>query len=142
MSRARFLIDTSVLSRQHLPSVAQATALLADAGLIAVCAPVMFEIGVTARNARDHEFLMIGLSVFSQVAISEVMHREALDVQAALATRGTHRSASLVDTLVATAAVAHGLTVLHHDADFELLAEITGCAQQWIVPRGTADPRR
>lgn len=102
----------------------------------------MFEIGVTARNARDHELLMTGLSVFSQVAISEAMHREALDVQATLVTQGAHRSASLVDTLVATAAIAHGLTVLHYDADFELLADITGCAQQWIVARGTADSRR
>jgi hypothetical protein len=29
--------------------------------------------------------------------------------------------------------------VLHYDADFELVAEITGQEHEWIVPRGTAD---
>jgi predicted nucleic acid-binding protein len=36
-------------------------------------------------------------------------------------------------------AEAHDLTVLHYDADFELIADVTGQPQEWIVPRGTAD---
>ncbi|MGH9079048.1 MAG: PIN domain nuclease, partial [Acidimicrobiales bacterium] len=31
------------------------------------------------------------------------------------------------------------LTVLHYDADFELVGQITGQPHEWIVPRGSAD---
>jgi hypothetical protein len=27
--------------------------------------------------------------------------------------------------------------VLHYDADFDLIAEVTGQPSEWIVPRGT-----
>ena len=37
------------------------------------------------------------------------------------------------------AAEACGLVVLHYDADFELVAEITGQPHEWVVARGTAD---
>jgi hypothetical protein len=36
-------------------------------------------------------------------------------------------------------AEARDLVVLHYDSDFELVAEITGQAHEWVVPRGTAD---
>lgn len=139
MSRHHYLIDTSVLTRQRNPSVAAATGPIVAAGLVAVCAPVMFEIGVTARNPVDHELLMVGLDAFGHVPVTDAIQRSALDVQSELITRGAHRSVSLVDTLVALTALANDLTVLHYDADFELLAEVVGCEQQWIVPRGSAE---
>jgi hypothetical protein len=40
---------------------------------------------------------------------------------------------------VAATAEVRELTVLHYDADFELVARVTGQEQAWIVPRGTAD---
>jgi predicted nucleic acid-binding protein len=46
---------------------------------------------------------------------------------------------SIVDALVAAVAEARDLTVLHYDADFELVAGITGQTQEWVVARGTAD---
>jgi predicted nucleic acid-binding protein len=63
----------------------------------------------------------------------------AFSVQAALAARSQHRALSLVDSLVAAVAEAHHLTMLHYDADFELIAGVTGQPQAWIVPGGTAD---
>ena len=71
--------------------------------------------------------------------VTDADHRRALEVQAALSARGQHRALSLVDGLVAAAAEARGLTVLHYDADFELVGAITGQATEWIVERGTAD---
>jgi predicted nuclease of predicted toxin-antitoxin system len=41
------------------------------------------------------------------------------------------------DVLVAACAERAGLTVLHYDADFERIAELTGQPVQWIVPRGS-----
>ena len=50
----------------------------------------------------------------------------AVEVQAMLAHRGQHRAASVPDLLIAAAAELAGLTVLHVNSDFELIAEITG----------------
>jgi predicted nucleic acid-binding protein len=40
---------------------------------------------------------------------------------------------------VAAAAETAGLTTVHYDADFELIAEVTGQATQWVVPAGSVD---
>jgi predicted nucleic acid-binding protein len=37
----------------------------------------------------------------------------------------------------APCAESAGLTILHYDADYERIAELTGQTQQWIVPRGS-----
>jgi predicted nucleic acid-binding protein len=49
----------------------------------------------------------------------------AVQVQALLADRGHHRAASNPDLLVAATAEVVGLTVLHFDKDFELIADVT-----------------
>jgi predicted nucleic acid-binding protein len=49
-----------------------------------------------------------------------------VEVQLLLADQGRHRAPSIPDLLVAAAAELAGLTVLHVDKDFELIAEVTG----------------
>ena len=66
-------------------------------------------------------------------------HRRALELQQLLADRGRHRALSLVDALVAATAEFRSLTILHYDADFELVYEVTGQPHEWIVERGTGD---
>jgi len=139
VARTRYLADTSVFGRLSKPSVAAAFAPLAATGLVGLCAPVAFELGYAARSPLDYRALSDRLSSFLPVPTTEADHRRALEVQAALAARSRHRALSLVDGLVAAAAEARDLVVLHYDADFELVAEITGQAQEWVVPRGTAD---
>ena len=41
-------------------------------------------------------------------------------------------------TLAATAQTA-GLTVLHYDSDFDMIASVTGQKVEWIVPAGSVD---
>ena len=48
-----------------------------------------------------------------------------------------HRSVKIVDLIITSAAEAAGATVLHYDADFDRIAEITGQAVRWIAPRGS-----
>ena len=43
-----------------------------------------------------------------------------------LADRGQHRAPSIPDLIIAATAELAGLTVLHLDKDFDLIAEITG----------------
>jgi len=50
----------------------------------------------------------------------------ALEVQMRLADRGHHRAPSVPDLIVAATAELAGLTVLHLDKDFELIAGVTG----------------
>ncbi|MGH9000403.1 MAG: PIN domain nuclease [Acidimicrobiia bacterium] len=139
MARVRYLADTSVLTRLSKPGVARAFTPLAAAGSVALCAPVVFELGVTARSRATYRQLVDGLTAYDQVPVNDADHRRALEVQAMLADKSQHRRLSLVDALLAAVAEARKLTVLHYDADFEAVADLTGQAHQWIVGRGTAD---
>ncbi len=49
-----------------------------------------------------------------------------MEVHALLAHRGHHRSPSVPDLIVAAIAELTGVTVLHVDQDFELIAGVTG----------------
>lgn len=99
----------------------------------------MFELGYSARNRSDYVSLMERLQAFECVPVTDSDHRRAAQVQMLLAERGQHRSLALVDGLVAAVAETRQLSVLHYDADFEIVAGLTGQAQRWVVPPGTAD---
>ena len=139
MPPADYLADTSVFARLSKPVVRAAVGAHAASGRIVLCAPVVFELGFSARNANDHNAIMGRLEAFESLPVTTADHARAIDIQTRLAARGWHRAVSLVDALVAALADAHGLVVLHYDADFELIAEITGQPHQWVVARGTAD---
>lgn len=49
------------------------------------------------------------------------------------------RGRKVPDLLVAAAAEAEGLTVLHYDADFDLIAGVTGQPVEWVVGPGSVD---
>lgn len=139
MARATYLADTSVFARLSKPVVAAAVAPLVAQGRVAVCAPVVYELGFSARSGADHRSIMNRLSAFESVPVTDGDHRRAIEMQGLLAERGQHRALSLVDGLVAAAAEARALTVLHYDADFELVSELTGQPHAWVVARGAAD---
>ncbi len=56
-----------------------------------------------------------------------------LDVQLRLADLGHHRAPSVADLIVAATAELAGLTVLHLDKDFEMIAEVTGQPVERLV---------
>jgi predicted nucleic acid-binding protein len=61
----------------------------------------------------------------------------AVEVQDALAEQSQQRGANIADLLIAAAAEAAGLVVLHYDHDYDLIAGVTGQPTEWIVPAGT-----
>ena len=71
--------------------------------------------------------------------LTDASFARALQVQGLLAVRAVHRGVSIPDLLVAAAAEAAGLVVLHYDADYELIASVTGQTVEWVVPRGSVD---
>ena len=58
--------------------------------------------------------------------LTPLIEDRAVEVQLLLADHGQHRAPSIPDLLVAATAELTGLTVLHVDKDFELIAEVTG----------------
>lgn len=59
-----------------------------------------------------------------------------LDVQGELSKSGRHR-VPIPDLLVAATAEIGGLTVLHYDSDYDVIAGVTGQPAEWVVPRGS-----
>jgi predicted nucleic acid-binding protein len=139
VARLEYLADTSVFARLSKPPVAAAFAPMAAEGRVGLCSPVVFELGYSARNHDDYLALTDRLRAFPAVTVTDADHRRALEVQEELSARGQHRALSLVDALLAAAAEARELTILHYDADFELVASITRQQHEWIVDRGSAD---
>ena len=61
----------------------------------------------------------------------------ALKAQRELVPQGRHRAVGMPDLLTAVLAAAHGLTVVHYDADFETAATVVAFEQAWVVRRGS-----
>jgi DNA-binding transcriptional LysR family regulator len=55
----------------------------------------------------------------------------AVEVLTLIADRGQHRAPSVPDLIIAATAELAGLTVLHFDKDFDLVAGITGQPVEW-----------
>ena len=58
--------------------------------------------------------------------LSPAIEDRSVEVQLLLAGQGQHRAPSIPDVIITAAAELAGLTVLHLDKDFELIAGITG----------------
>jgi predicted nucleic acid-binding protein len=138
---ARFLIDTSALVRLlRDPTVRAAWEEQVSAGLVAVCPIGELEFLRTAKSAADRDELVRLLAdAFSWVPMPEPVFSRAIEVQAELTTRGLHRSAGAVDLLIAAAGEHQGLTLVHYDHDFDVVASVTGQPAIWIVPAGSAN---
>ena len=129
------LIDTSVLTRLDRLAVMDVVRPLALAGRAARPSICDLEIGYSARTASEWDELVGSLDAFEGVETTAAHLRRALQVQRLLAAR-SQRGRKIPDLLVAAAAEALDLTVLHYDADFDRIAAVTGQPCQWVVPAG------
>jgi hypothetical protein len=111
---------------------------LADAGQLGRAGITDLEVGDGSRNAREWDQDMADLSIFELVETSADHMRRARQVQRLLASRGK-RGRKVPDLLIAAAAEAAELTLLHYDNDFDLIAKVTGQTCQWVVPAGSID---
>lgn len=137
---ARYLADTSALSRLDRSAVDVALSPLIEAGQVATCGMVELEVLYSARSPDDYVRRQRQLrDGFEQLAMSDEVWQRALEVQAELATRSTYRGTALPDLLIAATAERHNVTVLHYDHEYELIASVTGQQVRWVVPRGAAD---
>ncbi len=135
---ASHLADTSALARLRYPAVAAAVGPLIEAGLIATCGVIEFELGWATRSSAEFDELRADRDAgYEWLAIRDEDWRRALDVQAALWRGGLVRAVGFPDLLIAAVAERERVMLLHYDSDYEHIASITGQPMQWVVPRGS-----
>ena len=130
----KWLIDTSAL-RPHVPAFADVLIPRVAAGLVSICLVTELEIGFSARSVADFDRVRREvLDLLHHVVLPVRAETRAREVQHELVVRGRHRAVAIPDLVVAAVAEVEGLTVLHHDGDFDLIAAVTGQPTEWIVP--------
>ena len=132
------LVDTSVLTRLGEPAIREAVEPRANRGELARAEISDLEIGFSARSDAEWDRLTEALQIFDLVETTADHVRRAKQVQRMLASKH-QRGRKVPDLLVAAAAEARGLTVLHYDADFDRIADITGQPCEWVTPAGSVD---
>ena len=135
------LLETSVLTRLRNPVIQRAILELQEDPNPAKFgrSPISdLEVGFAARNAPEWDRLANVSRRFQLVDVTAEHVRRAKQVQRLLAAKH-QRGRKVPDLLIAATAEEAGLTILHYDVDFDLIAEVTGQPCQWIVPRGSVD---
>jgi predicted nucleic acid-binding protein len=135
----RFLIDKSALARYPKPTVRAVIDPLHNAGLLAVCGAVELEILHSARSKADAERIRDEMRGFDWLPTPDEAWDRALDVQTLLIAAGNWKALSVSDLVIAATAERNGVTVLHYDGDYDMIASVTGQSMRWVVPAGTAD---
>jgi len=123
-----WLIDTSALARLGTTPHAATWAERIDRGLVRICTVTRLEVGYSALSGRalrsaSHRPPLASMPIEYQTPAIE---DRAVQVQTILADSGRHRAPSVPDLIVAATAELAGLTVLHLDKDFDLIADVTG----------------
>jgi hypothetical protein len=135
---ASYLADTSALVRLRRPAVAAVLAPLVEAGLVATCGVIEFELGWATRTGAEFDRLRADRDRgYEWLATHDEDWRRALEVQGALWRAGKARAVGFPDLLVAAVAERERVTILHYDSHYELIADVTGQPVRWVVPRGT-----
>jgi predicted nucleic acid-binding protein len=138
MAAPIYLADTSVyvLQGKH-PEVRRRFAGLLTDGRLATCQMTALEYLNNARDPSGYEVLWSALHGQRWLDVTaEVMDR-ALDVHRLLAAKSQHRHFRLPDLIIAATAEINGATVLHYDAGYDRITEVTGQPAEWVVERGS-----
>jgi predicted nucleic acid-binding protein len=127
-----WLIDKSALVRLGYSPDADVWANRIERGLVRITTVTRLEIGYSARSAAQARsaFSTPPISAMPLEYLTPAIEDRSLEVQMMLAGKGHHRAPSIPDLLIAAAAELAGLTVLHLDQDFEMIAKLTGQASE------------
>jgi predicted nucleic acid-binding protein len=99
-----------------------------ERGLVRIATVTRLEVGYSARSGPD---LRAGLqqpplSSMPVEYLTPAVEDRAVEILTLLADRGQHRAPAVPDLIIAATAELAGLTVLHLDKGFDVIAEITG----------------
>ena len=130
MAVTAWLVDKSALVRLSASDDAELWVDRLGRGLLRIATVTLLEVGFSARSGPDLRGASRRppLSLMPVEFLTPAAERRVVEVQLMLADQGRHRAPSVPDLLIAALAERAGLTVLHLDKDFDLIAEITGQA--------------
>jgi predicted nucleic acid-binding protein len=136
------LADTSawVWSRKAaLPALRQEFDTALVDGELASCDIVRLELLYSARNADEFAEIREELAALPDCPIEKAQWERALWVYEQLSVHdgARQRSVKHADLLIAAAAEAAGVAVLHYDEDYDRIAGITGQATRWLAAKGS-----
>ena len=132
-----YLIDKSALARMRHPRVQERLAPVIASGDAATCAIIELEVLYSTRNRDEHARTRARRQfAYRRVELTDATFDRAIEVQGLLAARGRHRL-PIPDLLIAAAAEAAAMTVLHYDSDFDTIAAVTGQRMEWVAPQGS-----
>ncbi|WP_419837905.1 PIN domain nuclease [Candidatus Poriferisodalis sp.] len=128
MAVTEWLIDTSALVRLEAARDATEWSTRIQRGLVRISTVTRLELGYSARSAAEYQrqFARFPLNKMLAQDLTAAAEERAVEVQTLLVGQGHHRAPSVADLLLAAIAELEGLTILHVDKDFELIAELTG----------------
>ncbi len=123
-----WLADKSALARLADSAHAPEWVARIERGLVRISTVTRLEIGYSARSGDDLRSSATRPPVSSMPVehLTPAIEDRAAEVQQLLADRGHHRAPSIPDLIIAATAELAGLTVLHIDKDFDLIAALTG----------------
>ncbi len=128
MAVTDWLVDKSALVRLGDSPDAEEWANRIQRGLVRITTMTRLEVGYSARTAAQARaaFSSPPVSAMPVEYLTPAIEDRALEVQQLLAGKGQHRAPSIPDLLIAATAELAGVTVVHLDKDFELIAKLTG----------------
>ncbi len=110
------------------------------AGLVGITDMIAMELLYSARDAGDYARIETDLQGCDLYRIEPRDWDEGRRVWRELLRRGggpRHRQVGHQDLLTASVAARSGLTVVHYDEDYDLIASVTGQPTRWAAPQGT-----
>ncbi len=136
------LADTSAWAwsrRRAYPELRRAFDEALVDGDLATCDMVRLELLHSAHSAVEFAEIREELTALSDCPIGKEQWSRALWVYEQLSAQGgtTQRSVKHPDLLIAAAAEAAGIAVLHYDEDYDRIAAITGQPTRWLAPTGS-----
>lgn len=130
-----WLIDKSALWK--LPQSADYEVWLAriNRGKVWASLPTKLEVAVSARDPQHWPTLRHQLlDPLLDAAATPRSETVAVDIMEALLSAGLHRCVSLPVVMIASIAAVGRMTVLHHDRDFDRIAQVYGePAVEWLA---------
>lgn len=136
MTDLGYLVDTTVLGRAHLDRVGDQLEALARQGRMWTCRLIDLEI-IYGSRARDVPTVTRERAALPAAPIDEGVMGRAVQVAGLMADGGQHRGAKPVDLVIAAAAEAVGLSILHYDGDYDRISATTRQPTQWVAEPGT-----
>jgi predicted nucleic acid-binding protein len=129
-----WLIDKSALVRLADSPDADQWAERIARGLVRLTTVTRLEVGYSARTPMLARAVWrtAPLAAMPVEYLTPMIEDRAVEVQLLLADQGKHRAPSIPDLIIAATAELAGLTVLHLDKDFDLIAGITGQRTEWL----------